>query len=268
MQYFLALDQITNAQAPVSSLAAPAAAPAAPAGGSGGSGGVGEALARRLAREAGDAAREGAGPQFGGHAGQVAERQYLRSVGLDGGSAGARMLGKRSAMQGAQGAQAAGAGGGYGSGQYGQGRLLNWARNGTAEVDYQGLTPEQLRAVGGAGATRLLAVDRAYGDREEQLGSDPSMTLLQRNYARGLNTREATASRDAVNKEVEAALAGVMQEEAKRRYDAGVRNANLTREDLELLAKMYQGFIGQQSTSSSSSTQSGRGSSSGFGFQL
>lgn len=148
------------------------------------------------------------------------------------------------------------------------GRLATWAKEGTREVNYEGLTPEQLRALGGAGATRAMSADRVFGDQMDRIRSDPRLSAAALQRTGQLATREWQGNRDAIAQEVEALLTQTMQEEAKRRYDAGVRNSDLTREDLALLAQMLQGFKGQYATSSSSGSGSGTSSGSSFGINL
>lgn len=130
------------------------------------------------------------------------------------------------------------------------GRVGNWAQSGTGTVQYdssaaapvayrgdvggrvsallgaaspvayQGVTAAQVQALGGLGASRSLSAAQAYGDRAAQLRSDPSMTLAQRQYAGGLNTRELAQTQDAIAQEREAAISNMMQEEALRQYTA------------------------------------------------
>lgn len=185
------------------------------------------------------------------------------------------------------------------------GRLKAFATEGTAPTDYNGialegeaangrptiqtaryneLTPEQLRAVGGAGETRRLAIERARTRSVEEQASDPSLSVAQRFRARQLTDQDAAAQLDAINKETEAALTGVASEqrgrtlaadsaraeainaitqsELGRRYEAALTNAGLTAKDLELLADIYFGGKGQQSSSF------GHSKSSGFGLAV
>jgi len=151
-------------------------------------------------------------------------------------------------------------------GTYTPGRLSQWATEGTAPVEYQGLTADELAAVGGAGQTRLLTARQTYGDRGSEISADPSMTLAQRQYQGGQNTRELWNTEDAVASEVEAALTDLMSQEAERKYNADVRNSDLTKSDLETLAAIYASLIGTESTSGSTGTSSGN--SSGFNFGL
>jgi hypothetical protein len=198
------------------------------------------------------------------------------------------------------------------------GRLAQWAREGSAPVDYgyqapdirygyqapniayKGLTADQVRAAGGAGATRLLGAQQVYGDRADQLRADPSMTLLQRNYAGGLNTRELGQTSDAVNKEAEAAITALMSHQADKGleaqaldaagkkavadkgleaqmldaagkkavadavYAAGVRNSDLTSRDLKDLADIYTRMFGQYTTSSGNESSTSKGKTSGW----
>lgn len=109
-------------------------------------------------------------------------------------------------------------------------------------VAYQGVSADQLRAVGGLGATRTLSAQQAYGDRAAQLRSDPSMTLAQRQYAGGLNTRELAQTQDAIGREAEAAISAMAQEDALRNYTARAadRSAGMTAQTGALGAEQEQ----------------------------
>jgi hypothetical protein len=160
-----------------------------------------------------------------------------------------------------------------------------------ADVGYKSVSPEQLKALGGAGATREMSADRTYQRLLDQVGADPSMSLYQRDVSRKDATRDLADSRDAISKESEAALtsaalaqaqadqagrsnqaefdagqaakelaarqgkAGFQQLEADKQYAAGVANNALAKDDLNTLAQMYALGKGQvsQATSSSSS---------------
>lgn len=165
------------------------------------------------------------------------------------------------------------------------GRLLNFATEGTPatpyegltpeqieEVSYQSLTPEQLRDFGGAGATRELQATRARQQAVEELTADPSLSTFQRQRTRQLTDQDYGDRLDAIAKETEALMTGAAQtdaqrqfeagkartdvrsNEAARRYEAALKNANLTREDLITLANIFFGGRGQASSGSGSSS--------------
>jgi hypothetical protein len=180
------------------------------------------------------------------------------------------------------------------------GRLEQFAQQGTPSVDYQAVDPagyfdtdvtyrpvsdEQLRNLGGAGATRELSARRARQQAIEELTADPSLTTFQRQRTRQLTDRDYSDALDAIGKETEAALtsaaleqalreqagraatadqkqrqAAFLQTERGRQYDAAVRNADLTREDLLALAEIFFGGKGQVSQSTS------KGKSSSLNF--
>jgi hypothetical protein len=185
------------------------------------------------------------------------------------------------------------------------GRLSRYATEGTAPVDYQGLalageapggrqtiqtasyqqlTPDELRAVGGAGETRRFAIERARKQAVGDQAADPSLSVAQRFRARQLTDQDAGDQLDAVNRETEALitqLAGgerekaftadaaraqainqITSEELSRRYQAELDKAGLTAADLDQLAQIYYGGKGQQSSSV------GRSGSGSFGFNF
>lgn len=111
------------------------------------------------------------------------------------------------------------------------GRLNKFATQGT-----QALTPEQLKAVGGAGASRELQVRQARQNAVSRINSDPRLTLSQRQRAQQQTDSESSDRLDAIKKETEAALTGIAQD-----------NNKLPREDMALLAQIFFGGKGQTS---------------------
>jgi hypothetical protein len=139
------------------------------------------------------------------------------------------------------------------------GRLGEVAKTGTADVSYAQLTPEQLRSIGGAGATRTAAVERTRQQAGERIGADPSLTTFQQLRANQLADQDAAAQIDAISKETEAILAQIAAGENAKLYDSQSANARRDLEDLMALADIYFGGKG------SSSSSSGRGFSVGIG---
>lgn len=186
------------------------------------------------------------------------------------------------------------------------GRLDRYAREGTTPiayespeqraryeaVQYEGATPEQLRALGGAGATRELKANTARRQALEEIDADPAFSVAQKFRARQLTDQDYTDRLDAIAKETEASLAGTAidesgrryqaaaeqaqrgfeagtaadrfnQEEARRRYEAELRNAGLKAEDVERIAGIFFGGKGTRSSGGSMS----RGFDSGFSIK-
>lgn len=135
-------------------------------------------------------------------------------------------------------------------------RLGNWATTGTAQTQYNPLTQAQLQAIGGAGATRQAEIDTALADQQEQIASNSALTYSQSQQANQKAYESAMTQKDAVNKEVEAAMTGLASQEAMRQYQANLANAGLTAQDLTLLSQIYFGGKGQYSTGTSSSSGS------------
>lgn len=139
------------------------------------------------------------------------------------------------------------------------GRLGQFAAQGTAPTQYNALTQQQLQNIGGAGATRQAAIDQSLAGQQDQINSNNSMTYAQRNQANQQATENAMAQRDAVNKEVEAAMTGLASQENQRLYGADLANNQQLAQDLALLSQIFYGGKGQYSTGSSSGS-SGQGS--------
>lgn len=140
------------------------------------------------------------------------------------------------------------------------GKLGSWATSGSAQTQYNPLSQAQLEAIGGAGATRQAEVDLALADQQEKIAANSAMTYAQQQQANQNAFESAMTQKDAINKEVEAAMTGLMSQEAMREYQANLANAGLTSKDLALLSQIYYGGKGQHS--------SGQSSGSGFNASI
>ena len=132
------------------------------------------------------------------------------------------------------------------------GRLGDWAQQGTAQTQYNTLTPQQLQAMGGAGATRTTALNQNLQNQQDQINQNSSMTYAQRGQANQQAMDTYNQQADAINKETEAALTGLASQEQMRKYQADLANAQLSAQDLALLSQIYYGGKGQYSQGSSS----------------
>lgn len=129
------------------------------------------------------------------------------------------------------------------------GRLGQFATGGTPGVEYAPLTADELRSLGGAGATRTAAVQRTRDQAGERIGADPSLTTFQRVRANQMADTDASTQLDAISKETEALLTQIAGDERSKQYQAGVNNAQLSREDMLALADIFFGGRGQSSSS-------------------
>lgn len=134
------------------------------------------------------------------------------------------------------------------------GKLGGWAQTGTAQTHYNPLTQAQMEAIGGAGATRQAEVDLSLAEQQEQIASNSALTYAQSQQANQKAMDNALTRKDAINKEVEAAMTGLASQEAMRAYQANLANAGLTSKDLALLSQIYFGGKGQYSSGTSSSS--------------
>lgn len=140
------------------------------------------------------------------------------------------------------------------------GRVDDFARNGAGSAQYEALTPEQLRSLGGAGASREAALTDARANAISEINADPSLTTFQRQRARQLTDNDFSSRLDAIKAESEAALAGLASEEQARKYAADKDNRDRLQEELALLAQLFYGGKGSISEGSSGS----RGFNIGF----
>lgn len=131
------------------------------------------------------------------------------------------------------------------------GRLGGWAAEGTQATEYQKLTPEQILAVGGLGATQTAEVERMRQQGRQEVAADPSLSMFQRQRTNQLADQDVQARLNAIAKETEAAVSGLAGQENKLAYQADVANQQLTRDDLLALANIFFGGKGNTSNSQS-----------------
>lgn len=167
-----------------------------------------------------------------------------------------------------------------------------------APVAYEALGPEQVRALGGLGATRSARASRAYRTAIEEALADPSLTTFQRSRTRQNLTRDLVGEEDAIAAEAEAAITALLSQEAGRQleaatgnatrsqeaaitaatqnqdyladearkaYEADLTAAGLTAKDLELLANIFYAAKAQKSAGSSKGNSSGWNASFSLG---
>ncbi len=128
-------------------------------------------------------------------------------------------------------------------------RLGGFARGGTPDVDFRGLSTQQIRNLGGAGATRELKAQEANDQALEQIDSDPSLSVFQKQRARQLNNDSYRSSLDAIAKETEAALSQQANSDNINRFQSDQINSTRLREDMETLARIFFGGRGTSSKS-------------------
>jgi len=152
------------------------------------------------------------------------------------------------------------------------GNLNAFAKGGNA---YQGPSIDNVKALGGLGATRINSLIQDRDRINDNYNTDASLSIFQKLRAQQLNNNDANASLDAINKETEAAITQFITSNE-------LEKTKSKRADLDLLAQIYFGGKGQKSgskssTSSSSSSYgkskgkssgSGSGSGSGSSFSL
>lgn len=155
---------------------------------------------------------------------------------------------------------------------------------------FTGARPADIKAVGGLGATQLAAIDSERSRGRQETAADPSLSIFQRQRSNQLSDVDLNARADAIRKETEAnigalsvgeagrktnfsadqaarktdfsadqgkSLTDFLSEAARRKYDSKLANAQLKREDLELLANIFFGGKGQDSVSKGVSRSGG-----------
>lgn len=139
------------------------------------------------------------------------------------------------------------------------GRLGRFAvdENNIQTADYTPISEDQLRALGGAGASRELAVQRALTRQLEEARANPALSLVQQQRVSQLANQDASAQLDAIAKETEAAMSSLAGEQDWRKYLADAARAqrltDVPLSQLEALANIFYGGRGQKSSGESSS---------------
>lgn len=157
-------------------------------------------------------------------------------------------------------------------------------------VAYNAPTADNVKALGGLGATRAAEIERMRQSGRSETAADPSLSVFQKTRVNQLSDQDSQDRLDAIKKETEAAIAGMVSEsagrdltaqttnagnnlnaqatnadntiragsrnldtldnDARNKYIADAANASLTREDLDALARIFFGGAGNSSSSS------------------
>lgn len=105
-------------------------------------------------------------------------------------------------------------------------------------VAYNPVSAADIRALGGAGATRELSAARARQMAIDEMAADPRLSSFMRNrVAQGIH-RDYQGNMDAIGKEVEAAITGLKADQAAKLFDAQAGQA----------AKLFDAQAGQAAT--------------------
>lgn len=155
------------------------------------------------------------------------------------------------------------------------GRLNLFATQGTAATPYGGANysatrPRDIKALGGLGATQLNSIRQERQQGRQETAADPSLSIFQRQRTNQLSEQDLDARAAAIRKETEAQIGALTASEAARRtdfssdeagrkYQAGVANRALTRDDLAALADIFFGGLTTHSKSKSVSRSGGVG---------
>lgn len=130
------------------------------------------------------------------------------------------------------------------------GAFSRLGQGGSAAEPYRALSADQLRSVGGAGASRELALKRTFDDQNDQIGEDASLTISQKQRAKQLAGNDYSAGVDAVRQSAEAELAGLTAADNAALFNSSLASADSRRADLQTILQAF--FGGKASTSSSS----------------
>lgn len=97
-----------------------------------------------------------------------------------------------------------------------------------AQVSYNALTPEQVTAAGGLGALREQVARRQNAQNLAQFAADPTLTTFQRLRANQLENQDFSGTLDALAKEREAAITGLLSDQSKQQLTADMANQAAT----------------------------------------
>lgn len=104
------------------------------------------------------------------------------------------------------------------------GRLSAPTLGAAERVGYNALTPEQVSAAGGLGALREQVARRQNAQSLAQFAADPSLTTFQRLRANQLENQDFAGTLDALALEREAAITGLLSDNAQRTLQADLAN--------------------------------------------
>ncbi len=97
-----------------------------------------------------------------------------------------------------------------------------------AQVNYNALTPEQVTAAGGLGALQEQVARRQNAQTLAQYAADPTLTTFQRLRANQLENQDFSGTLDALAKEREAAITGLLSDQSKQQLTADLANQAAT----------------------------------------
>ena len=171
------------------------------------------------------------------------------------------------------------------------GGVANPAQFFSRDVGYRGPSDDQLKALGGLGATRLDMADKQYKKLVDENNADAGMTLAQRQRSNQLVNQDYSSQRDAISKETEAAitqaaferaaqdmagrgnqsqldaeLAKFLQGEGDRNYAAELANSQLPMQRFQGLSDIYAKGKGQKQASSATGMGTNSSESTGVGL--
>jgi hypothetical protein len=128
-----------------------------------------------------------------------------------------------------------------------------------ADVGYHGASDDQIKALGGLGASRTYAANRARKQAIDEITADAGLTLAQSQRSRQLTDQDYADRLDAIQQESEAAITQAAMDRAAE--DMSGRQAQATF-DAEQRAKEYAGRTAtagqQQALAAFLQTEAGR----------
>lgn len=140
------------------------------------------------------------------------------------------------------------------------GRLNTLSKTTAAPVNYTALTPGDIQKIGGLGATQELGINNYRNRAIGELQADPSLSLFQRQRGTQLVNQDVNNQIGALNKEREAAIQSLAQDENLKKYYAADKNASRELESLMALADIFYGGKSQSSSTKTRSINFGGGS--------
>lgn len=133
--------------------------------------------------------------------------------------------------------------------QFSGNRLDDWARSGTEATYYQQQSPDEIRKLGGLGATQVQGIEAERNRQNAEINADPTLSVFQRMRAKQISNDGFADRLRAINAETEAAIASQANREHLRSYEDELRRKGMTAEDLNTLSSIFFGGSGTISSS-------------------
>lgn len=143
------------------------------------------------------------------------------------------------------------------------GRLDQFAKGGAPRANYEAVTAEELRGMGGMGVTRSANAEQQRADSTARIGADPALDAAQKARSTQLVNDYFDTAGTAISSETRAAQAALLSEEQQKRYASEKATAEQALKEYFEYMKIFYGHKGERSSGFDNSISRGGGGSAG-----